>query len=863
MSYKQVVLRDNPLAFWPLNGTSLLRTYATILLEYRTYQDWISAEPTYGSTSPTFTLQDISTNGNHGAYTIGQPNFLDILPLATLSSYDTQLAGCKINGTSEVGITNLAQLYDMFYTGTENLTFGMEIWLAFDSNPPLNNTLLSVTYLNDTIAQVYINNDRVYFTINGKDKKTGAALSYTAYKQVQSWESQCHLFVYYSKGTINVVVNGISGNSATASSNFIWSHDTYAAPDFFYKVGPSSGSNNFVVNDLAFYDYTLSQNQIRSHMVWGTYDSSPQSYVKQTSGYFFDIKENDAMYAYKKNFSDPKNYSQGVLTNLITDNNGLTLKTIPSLTKAGTSGAITTSNGLSVTNTASAKFSNISSYFDINSMSIMGQINWQSNTTGNPAVIFAAEGFNNGEWLYLAQDTSNKLTLYYHSISPNYPYIVTENVVAQLPAQNTAGTYNFGVAINSTTVKIYMSNTGSSNGSLPSYTYANLNLYFGNQYSSATTSPMVGSISYMSLLPKYVDPSTYTNYGAYDSTTISFINNTAVSQIGTWTLSVPSSQFAKIFGARMTWDTGSYYDSTVSTNQSVNVQLSQDYGKTWTNVLNGYPALKYPDSATAYTDTIFKTTIFTADSSSQYLPRMDNALVVFYNDLSIISDAGAFVLAPRQGSYTGDTYSIEKNFFNILARSSNFGIKIAEVNNANSVATITPAAIATGYQTIEFWFRWDQLTATQVQIILDTIGIRASLYFDSTGAIYQTGFGNVYVNGLSLTSGKTMTQGESYHFVCVYPYSINTQIYLGGDQRLQNFSNGTFGYVSIYPQAFAQSDAQTRYLEFLSSNVSQVDYSTLLSGASNIIGTLSEYSGGSTAFNAGQPILAYPHPVNG
>jgi len=45
MSYKQAVLRDNPIAFWPLNGTSSLRTYATILLEYATYQDWLSAEP--------------------------------------------------------------------------------------------------------------------------------------------------------------------------------------------------------------------------------------------------------------------------------------------------------------------------------------------------------------------------------------------------------------------------------------------------------------------------------------------------------------------------------------------------------------------------------------------------------------------------------------------------------------------------------------------------------------------------------------------------------------------------------------------------------------------------------------------------
>ena len=255
-----------------------------------------------------------------------------------------------------------------------------------------------------------------------------------------------------------------------------------------------------------------------------------------------------------------------------------------------------------------------------------------------------------------------------------------------------AGTYNIGLSFSGNQVKLYMSGTGSAVGQLPSYNYSTLNMYFGNEYCAAVTVPMLGGLSNVTMLTNYIDPSTYTKYGQRDLFTITFNNTLAVSQIGTWTYSVPSSTFKKIVGSRMTWDSGTSDNSQVSLNKSVTVQISQDYGHTWTQLENGYPATEYTESSSvAYTDTIFKTTIATNDSSLSDLPRMDNALIVFYDDLSMVGDAGAFVLAPRQGSYIGDTYSIKNNFFNILARSKNFGIKITQVDGSNSAATIAPS----------------------------------------------------------------------------------------------------------------------------------------------------------------------------
>ena len=861
MSYKQAVLRDNPIAFWPLNGTSTERTYATLLYEYGTYQDWLNAESTYDSTSLTFTLDEISANGNYGAFTIGDPNFLDVLPLATLSSYDTKIAGCKINSTSEIGISNLPGIYNHFYTGTENLTFGVEMWLAFDKNPSTDNAVFLVEYSGYTIAKTYVNNDKIYFTVNGKNKKTNDAMTYTVSKQLDSWDSQMHVFFYYDNRNLNIAVNGLYTESVTLPSEFIFSTSPTYKNNIFYSIGPSGTYNNFIINDLAFYDYVISTKMIRSHILWGTYDSAPQNYVKQTDGYFFDIKDSEGMYSYKQSFANPKNYKLGTITNLIADNKGLTLQTIPSLSAIG---SVTTSNGLTTSSTSAAKFVNFSDYFSPLNFSMVGQIDWVPNASANPAVIFSLEGLNSNEWVYLAQSADDKLTLYYHTQLTSYPYGYTEQVIAQLDSATTTGTYNIGLSVNNKTASIYLSGTGSKTTSnFPSYTYEKINAYFGNQFSEAVTTSMSGKLKNVSILSSYTDPSAYTLYGVKDNTTITFKTGLEVSQTGTWTFSVPSSQIGTSVGSRLTWDSATSDNSIASTNKNVIAQASIDNGTTWKLIGNGDPVTRFTDSSSvAAPDTLFKVTMYTSDSSSQYLPRFDNAMIVFYNNLAIVSDGGAFTLSPKAGTYVGDTYSIKKNSFNILARSRNFGIKLNKVNNLNSVATIKANNSSKTYNTIEFWFRYDEANTLASNYIIDTDGVNASVYVDpASKGCYKDGFAHVFVNGVELTDGQALTVGESYHFVCVYPYDTNADIYLGGNKLNNYFTYGTYGFVSLYPSAFTQTQAQSRYMQFLSSNVSQVNYTELLAESTNIIGTLSEYAGGSTDYNAGQPILSYKHPT--
>ena len=656
MSYKQAVLRDNPTAFWPLNGVSTERTYATILLEYLTYQDWLNAESSYGAASATFTLEDISSNGNHGAFTIGSPNFIDILPLVTLSSYDTSRAGCKINSVSEIGISNISQLYNMFYNGTEHLSFGIEFWISFDKNPATDNQVFFVEYGANKIVKINVKNDEIAFTINGKDKFTGADLEYTTYKQVQSWESQSHIYAYYDKGTIGINVNSFGGTPVTVPTNFQFDNDPGYGKQIFYKIGPSGSLNSFVINDLAFYDYNLSVDQIRSHMVWGTNDSKPKLQSQSTSSYFFDIQDFENMFAYKKMFSNPLKYQEGAAINLISDNTGLTL-----------------------------------------------------------------------------QRTS-----------------------------------------------------------------------------------------------------------------------TAASGTGTWTYSVPTSGLTNLSGMKVGWDSATSDDTVNSPDRYVKIEISLDNGTTWSQVQNELPIFKFDSNASAYGLLLVRATIHTSDTSQSLLPRLDNMFIGVYNDLSIYSDSGAFLLAPR----TTDTYTIKTNKFNILSRSKNFGINLAETDGNNSIAAIYPQPQSPSYQSLEFWFRYDSISQTQTQFILDTVGGNGYVYFSAEdGGVVQNGFSSVYINGIELSAIRSLTLGETYHFVCVYPQVMKNTIYLGGSSDLTQYSQGTYGYLTIYTYPLTQIDAQNRYLAYLTSNVG------VLNQNDSSIGTIAEYAGSSTDYNGGSPILAYTSPT--
>jgi hypothetical protein len=317
MSYKQAVLRDDPISFWPLSGGSSLRTYATLLLEYPTYQDYFNNESTYLQEIGSISITDESNFGNHGAFTLGSPNFQDVTTLITYSSNDTNTSGCKIN--SNIGI-DILNVYNVFQQGHEKQTFGIEFWLLM---PGSSNTQSVIFDLHGVVTpgssiqerlQIYAKEDFIYFKIYFSN-----GLSLVTKKQVYSWNTPINIFVSVKDKTMNIYVNGITDESISIPDNYQYYLDSKS----IFNIGPTN--SYFTINGLAFYDKILSSRQIINHMYWAERDSSPINYSNQTNVSNFALTTNSGKKIFSKKFVDTIGYNEGSLSNIVTDGAGITL----------------------------------------------------------------------------------------------------------------------------------------------------------------------------------------------------------------------------------------------------------------------------------------------------------------------------------------------------------------------------------------------------------------------------------------------------------------------------------------------------------------------------------------------------------
>ena len=319
MSYKQAVLKDNPLSFWPLDGNISSRNYSFLTLTYPTYQAYLSAEANYAQELLT-QIQDASNYGNHGAVISGTLSFQDVAPLISHSTTDTNFNGCFINSSIGFSIANNYgtnfSAGGFFQKGYEQKTFAMEFWLLMPGALNLTCNIINLQAGANNRMQVYTNNDFIYFTVYFSN-----GLSLTTKKQVYSWDQPIHVFVSVKDRKINVSVNGITDEYVSIPDSYTFYSDSTST----FNIGPASNTSYFTINGLAFYDRVLSLNEIKNHMVWAHKDSNPISYSNQTNVSHFSFDNNDGQLIFSKQFNSNNLYSQGIFSNIITDKTGITL----------------------------------------------------------------------------------------------------------------------------------------------------------------------------------------------------------------------------------------------------------------------------------------------------------------------------------------------------------------------------------------------------------------------------------------------------------------------------------------------------------------------------------------------------------
>ena len=340
MSYKQAVLRDNPLGFWLLDGPSTLRTYGTLLLEYATYQDYLDNESTYLQEVGSMYLQDVSAyqndynistgyGGNSAAYTLGSPNFQDVMTLITHANYDTQNNGCRI--TDNIGV-DILNIYKGFEAGYENKNFGIEFWALIPGPTTSDFPLVTLHSASSPRMRIYINGDSIYFQVYFSN-----GTSSTTKKQIYSWDQPFHVFAIAKDDSIEISVNGISDEKISFANTLSYYVDPgtptgnqslsyYNAADHSrFSIGPAASGQHFTVNGLAFYDYELTVNQIRAHMTAAHRDSDPANYSRQTDASHFSFDNTTGQMILSKQLTSPAGYNFGTFSNVITDGTGITL----------------------------------------------------------------------------------------------------------------------------------------------------------------------------------------------------------------------------------------------------------------------------------------------------------------------------------------------------------------------------------------------------------------------------------------------------------------------------------------------------------------------------------------------------------
>lgn len=279
MSYRSVILSDLPIAYYPLDDftssssmgyTDLLAQnddYQDILTNYETYQDITGTKPltyaelllTYGTYADVASAYasyvnlggdvafDSSECRNNGKY-IGRPAS-SILPLVKGNS-----------AASKIGDSNYIEyIIDKDYSGQTNISkfatadshdsdFTIELWFKPNISGNFNTPLFADKTIDHEVGLFYykgnivfqVDQEKIEYTIPYKNKAFFVVANYTP----------TELFLY-----INGVLEAskeISGNSFTRNSvNF--------------KTGPCGIGQNFIINSIAVYRYSLSENQILNH----------------------------------------------------------------------------------------------------------------------------------------------------------------------------------------------------------------------------------------------------------------------------------------------------------------------------------------------------------------------------------------------------------------------------------------------------------------------------------------------------------------------------------------------------------------------------------------------------------------------
>ena len=249
MSYKSAVLYDYPIAYYPLDDVTtvdLVEDFTDFLAQFSTYQDVLDNVASYANIFGDVAY-DHSGCENDGQY-VGDP-YTDLIPLVAGNSRATNITNTNsIVYTINNDYTGSPTTSQFATAESSDNDFTIEFWF-YPSFTTTAETPLVADSTND--VGVFYEKGNITFKVDSE------SVTYT----LPYLKKSIYVVCTYSQESINIYIDGIRVANK-ALSNFSFTNSTV---DFI--SGPTSNASDyFLINSVAFYRYTLSQQAMLYHM---------------------------------------------------------------------------------------------------------------------------------------------------------------------------------------------------------------------------------------------------------------------------------------------------------------------------------------------------------------------------------------------------------------------------------------------------------------------------------------------------------------------------------------------------------------------------------------------------------------------
>ena len=247
MSYKQIVLSDNPIGYYPLDDltTGNIPDYQDIIDNFPTYQDLLNYYPSYANMSGT-TAYDYSGSNNHGQYS-GAPD-TNILPVVPGNSMATKITNSiQIDYFINKDYTGTSNAANFGVSGSSDADFSLECWIY----PNISQTsVIPVLADPSNSVGIFYENGNIAFKLNSN------VLSHT----LVNLNKVVHVVATYSGSSMIMYIDGALVVSKSLADF------TFSNTSLSLQSGPTTNSADYIlINSVALYRYGIGPDRVLSH----------------------------------------------------------------------------------------------------------------------------------------------------------------------------------------------------------------------------------------------------------------------------------------------------------------------------------------------------------------------------------------------------------------------------------------------------------------------------------------------------------------------------------------------------------------------------------------------------------------------